>query len=533
MSQLSFAKSKKTLANPVLHTDVYKLGHLFMEPEGTERIFANFTPRFNPYFKAAYPEHDGKVVVFGIQAFILEELVENWNEGFFNRPKQEVLDEIREYYYPFVGMDYSSLTHFAKLHDLGYLPLRIKALKEGTEVPLNIPVMTMTNTHPEFSWLTNYIESVLSTYCWKPMTTATTARELAKLRDKWWDLTVVDHSLKMFSIHDFSYRGHAIHMSAAYCGAATLLYSSGTDNVPGVVLARELYGSPADVAGSIPASEHSVTTLGINFFQNYVLEGELKQLAGELRAHLVAINAEDEYQQALGELITIYRLLTEVYPTGLLSYVADSYDYWRVITIILPILKGVITRRAGKLVIRPDSGDPVKIVCGDELGLEEHEVKGSIEVLSDIFGYTVNGLGYKELPACIGLIYGDGITYKRAEGIYSGLEAKGFAVSNVVLGVGSYTFAGGTRDSLGFAVKATYAIVKGQSVPIYKAPKTDAAKVSARGLLRVVEVDGEIVLESDVTPENEMTGLLQTVFEDGKAINLQYFQDIRNRLGWK
>ena len=511
---------RSALLNPALFADSYKLSHKAMEPEGTEVIYSNFTPRFNKYFKALYPDHDGKIVVFGIYPFLLEFLVESWNEGFFNRPKEEVLEEIREVCYPYVGMDTKDLKHFEDLHDLGHLPLRIKALPEGSLVNTNIPVLTVVNTHKNFSWLTNYIESVLSSELWKPMTVATFAREFNILADYWFDKTVEDQTFRKFAIHDFSYRGHGTHRESAICGAAPLLFSNGTDNIPGVLLARALYGADENVAGSVAASEHSVTTLGINFFAGQKFDGELKTLTDQLLNKMIASGIQSEYEKALGELVTIYRLLTEVYPTGIFSYVSDSYDYWRVLTLILPILKPVIMRRDGKLVVRPDSGDPVKIVCGEvsptqatlipesSMGFREdfckevlidrlvdetphgyagpssfeglfvdsdgtyfkaiilditwnrydkqyyylddrHSVtcivevidlnpaeKGSIEVLSEVFGYTTNAKGYKELPPQIGLIYGDGITYERAKDIYSQLASKGFAANNVVLGVG-------------------------------------------------------------------------------------------------
>ena len=580
---------RRALSNPALFADSYKLSHKAMEPKGTEIIYSNFTPRFNKYFKSLYPNHDGKTVVFGIYPFLLDFLVDYWEKGFFKRPKEDVLQEIRETCYPYVGMDTSDLKHFEELHDLGYLPLRVKALPEGSTVNTNIPVLTVVNTHKNFSWLTNYIESVLSSELWKPMTVATFAREFDKLVRHWFDKTVSDQTFRHFAIHDFSYRGHGTHRESAMCGAAPLLFSNGTDNIPGILVARSLYNAPEDVAGSVAASEHSVTTLGINFFADQKFEGELEVLTTQLKNRMLSLGIYGEYDKALGELVTLYRLLTEVYPSGIFSYVSDSYDYWRVLTLILPILKPVILRREGKLVIRPDSGDPVKIVCGEKLTLSEidekaisrlsynteftfngkpyrvirdlsvvpeerylpffelirnefieeirteqtPEEKGSIQVLSEVFGFTTNTKGYKELPPQIGLIYGDGITYARGSAIYSQLADKGFASNNVVLGVGSFSFAGGTRDTLGFAIKATYAEVNGNPTPIYKEPKTDVSKKSARGLMKIVEDDkGELVLVDQVSWAEEAEGLLQVVFENGKLFNQPDFTEIRTRLGF-
>ena len=489
----------ETLNNPAFDTDSYKLSHKHMEPDETKRIYSNFTPRFGYYFKRRFENHDGNVVVFGMQGFVAEELKHSWDKYFFSRPLEEVMEELTLIFFPYIGMSREKLEHFEKLHKLGYLPLKVKALPEGSIVPLNTPVMTVVNTHDDFSWLTNYIESVLSLNLHKPMTVATIARELSQLADYWWDKTVVDQTFKCFAIHDFSLRGHDAKAAARACGAGALLYSTGTDNVPGLLYARTMYGAGKDTAMSVAASEHSVTTLGINFYKDVPIEGELKTLVDQLQNRLLALGLMGEFDQAKGELITLYRLLTERFPEGILSYVADSYDYWRVLTILLPILKDVIMARNGKLVIRPDSGDPVEMVVGKSFksfksfkSLTEKEVnvhtvslgdtvnidgkwyhflkdlsvlpegkylpvsellrndfaslinpsvftpeeKGSIAVLDEIFGSTTNAKGYKELPPQIGLIYGDGITYTRATGIFSGLADKGYAASNVVLGVG-------------------------------------------------------------------------------------------------
>ena len=583
----------ETLNNPAFDTDSYKLSHKHMEPDETKRIYSNFTPRFGYYFKRRFENHDGNVVVFGMQGFVAEELKHSWDKYFFSRPLEEVMEELTLIFFPYIGMSREKLEHFEKLHKLGYLPLKVKALPEGSIVPLNTPVMTVVNTHDDFSWLTNYIESVLSLNLHKPMTVATIARELSQLADYWWDKTVVDQTFKCFAIHDFSLRGHDAKAAARACGAGALLYSTGTDNVPGLLYARTMYGAGKDTAMSVAASEHSVTTLGINFYKDVPIEGELKTLVDQLQNRLLALGLMGEFDQAKGELITLYRLLTERFPEGILSYVADSYDYWRVLTILLPILKDVIMARNGKLVIRPDSGDPVEMVVGKSFksfksfkSLTEKEVnvhtvslgdtvnidgkwyhflkdlsvlpegkylpvsellrndfaslinpsvftpeeKGSIAVLDEIFGSTTNAKGYKELPPQIGLIYGDGITYTRATGIFSGLADKGYAASNVVLGVGSYTFASSTRDDLGFAIKATHAVVGELEVPIYKQPKTDSGKNSAKGLLSVVKENGVYKTLSNVTPEQEALGELQVIFEDSELFNITTFEEVKARL---
>lgn len=191
----------------------------------------------------------------------------------------------------------------------------------------------------------------------------------------------------------------------------------------------------------------------------------------------------------------------------------------------------MILARNGKVVIRPDSGDPVKIIVGDsdaEPGSPAY--KGAIECMWEIFGGTTTPKGYKLLDSHIGLIYGDSITPDRQEQILEGLKAKGFASYNVVLGIGSFTYEYVTRDTFGFAMKATYGEVDGKGLAIFKDPKTDnGTKKSARGLLKVTrnEKSGKLEMEDDVTWEEEGQSLLKTVFLDGKLTVDQSLADIR------
>lgn len=577
--------SLSTLINPVLKTDSYKLSHKAMTPEGTTKIYSYFSARFNKYLKRIAPCGDNKVVFFGLQSFLIG-LKNEWDQGFFSRPKEQVMFEVQDILESYIGMTSKDLQHFSDLYDLGYLPIEIKALPEGSVVDLQTPLLTITNTHQDYAWLTNYLETVLSSEMWKPITVATLAREMAKVRDFAWDKTVVDHTFKQFALHDFSYRGHSGTASAAVCGAAHLLYSNGTDNVPGVVLARTLYKSKKDVAASVSASEHSIACLSINLYQDESkYSPELSVLASKLKENLICDNLEDEYEQAVGELATLYNLLVNVYPTGLFSCVLDSYDYWRVLEYILPLLKDVILNRDGKFICRPDSGDPVEMVCGlqvrdfkdfsDSEFLDLHhddyfiyngkyyhlvklsdeeknasltfkeamskyyivychnfssrvEFKGSIQVLDEIFGSTVNEKGYKEINPHIGLIYGDGINYQRASIIYYELQKQGYAASNIVYGIGSFFYAYSSRDSLGMAIKASYAVVNGVSIATSKDPKTDSGKKSLKGLLKVEQIDGEYVTTSDVSEEQEKQGLLTTVFLDGELTTIKHFEDIKN-----
>jgi nicotinamide phosphoribosyltransferase len=301
--------------------------------------------------------------------------------------------------------------------------------------------------------------------------------------------------------HDFSFRGMSGIEDACISAAGHLLSFYGTDSVPAIDFHELYYKADSDnelVGGSVPATEHSVMCMG----------------------------TKDN------EIGTFERLIVELYPKGIVSIVSDTWDFWKVITEFLPELKSKILARDGKVVIRPDSGDPVKIIVGDKDATPgSPEYKGAIECMWEIFGGTVTDKGYKLLDSHIGLIYGDSITLQRQKAILEGLKEKGFASFNVVLGIGSYTYEYVTRDTYGFAMKATYGEVNGEGRNIFKDPKTDdGTKKSAKGLLAVHQVDGKLSLKDQCSWEEEKEGLLQTVFENGKVVNEQSLRQIRERI---
>ena len=486
--------------NPLTAIDFYKADHRNQYPEGTSEVYSNFTPRSNHLAKVL-DDHDDKVVMFGLQYFIKHFLIEIWDEHFFNQDKGTVVKAYKRRMDNALGPDAITVEHIEALHDLGYLPMKIKALPEGSRVPMGVPVLTVVNTHPDFFWLTNYIESVISCYLWKPMTSATTAFEYKRLLTEYALKTGTALDFVPFQAHDFSFRGLSSLQDSALSGAAHLTSFWGTDTVPGIDMTEDYYGANAEehpVGFSVPATEHSVMCMG----------------------------TQD------GELETFKRLITETYPAGIVSIVSDTWDFWQVITEFVSTLKDEIMAREGKVVIRPDSGDPVKIVCGDSDSPKgSPEYKGAIECLWDVFGGTQTETGYKLLDEHIGLIYGDSITLERAQVILEGLEAKGFASGNVVFGVGSYTYQYVTRDNFGFAMKATSGVVNGQRRDIFKDPKTDSGtKKSAKGLLRVEKEGDHYVLYDQQTREEEDNGALEVVFEDGKLIKDQSLNEIRARL---
>jgi nicotinamide phosphoribosyltransferase len=525
--------------NALNSIDGYKAGHRQQYPEATELVVSNLTPRSGKY--ANVPDQKG-IIFAGLRYFNESFLIDAWNESFFKIPKEKAVARYKRRMDNYLGKDAVPVDHVEALHDLGYLPIEIKAVPEGTFVPVGIPCMTIHNTLPEFFWLVNYLETVLSDHMWLPCTSATTAASYRKLLDKYADLTGSSKDFVPFQAHDFSMRGMSSLQSAALSGAAHLMSFVGTDTVPAIDLLEDYYEADSDkelVGASVPATEHSVMCMG----------GEIE------------------------EINTFKRLINDVYPSGIVSIVSDTWDFWEVLTEHTAFLKEDIMKRDGKVVFRPDSGNPVDILCGleyeevDALSegvlsriydedvinvvkcrdrfyrinraggykeIPEHEVKGAVEVLWDIFGGTTTDKGFKLLDSHVGLIYGDSITYQIALQIMMRLKEKGFASANVVLGVGSFTYQMVTRDTWGFAVKATYGVVKGNPRAISKNPKTDdGVKKSARGLLHVGEdFNGNLVLTQDVEWKDfiSQSNVLQTAFKDGVVVAKPTLSQIRERI---
>jgi nicotinamide phosphoribosyltransferase len=504
--------------NPLLLTDGYKTSHNKQYPKGTTLVYSNFTPRSNKYA----PKGCNEVVVFGTQ-MVMTQLHEAFEKEFFNKPKDVVCGEMKQELSAYLGSDYD-VSHFESLHDLGYLPIHVKSLPEGTKAPIKVPVLTIYNTHPDFFWVTNYLETILSNLLWKPMTSATIAHQYRKVLTSWMEKTDKERAWFIdWQGHDFSMRGMDSVEAVVSSGLGHLTSFLGTDSLPAIHGARKYYGAKDFVAGSVPATEHSVMCAG---------------------------GKEDE--------IETFRRLLETYPTGILSVVSDTWDLWKVCTEHVVTLKEEILARDGKLVIRPDSGNPIDILCGTQIfedndhyndyeldreSILSPEEKGVIELLWDVFGGTINEQGYKVLDSHIGAIYGDSITIERADEICKRLETKGFASTNVVLGIGSFTYQYNTRDTFGFAMKATYVEVKHSAESgspafavegreIFKDPITDdGTKKSATGLLSVIYDDNnEYKLIDKVDWATTNDGALQTIYKDGKQFNVTSLEEIRKNL---
>ena len=578
--------------NPILAIDAYKFGHMSMHPKVIDYVYGNLTPRSTKYFDRLAPEgfKDSKIVHFGMQMSV-QDIYESFEYNFFNCPIESIIPEFLQVAAPFIGENVEARdileANVRSLHKLGFLPLVIKTLPEGTVTSAKIPSLTVMNTIPGFGWLPNYLETFLSQSTWKTITVATTSRLYNKIFKHFSDITCDNELHLPFQGHDFSARGMSSTEDSIKSGIAHLTQSWGSDSVHAAYSATEHYGFTNDIplAFSVPATEHSIMCLGS------------------------ALTSEEE---------TFRRLLTQ-YNTGIISIVSDTYNYWHTITTIASNLKDVILDRQPdsnglcKTVFRPDSGNPVDVICGTassatipeysdyERGNFEHwcstvaddiadkfseelvaddpifgmeltynfegtlytvlyepdlnrydkqyyyvdnygsvlskckftkiestfEQKGSIEILWDIFGGTINDKGYKVLNPKVGLIYGESITPQRAVDILTKLEAKGFASSNVVFGIGSYAYNYSTRDTLGYAFKATCAIDNtGKVIPIQKTVITDPTKKSACGFLHV---SNDFVLTDNVTKEVEDTGALITIFQNGKCTFESDFATIRKR----
>ncbi|WP_353170774.1 nicotinate phosphoribosyltransferase [Acinetobacter rudis] len=489
--------------NPLNAIDFYKADHRRQYPDGTEYVYANFTPRSSRLARML-ADFDDKVIFFGLQGFIKHFLIDTWNEGFFQQPKNKVVAAYKHRMDSALGEGAIPVDHIEMLHDLGYLPLRIKALPEGSRVNMRVPVLTLVNTDPRFFWLTNYIETILSAELWKSCTTATFAYEYKRLLTQFAQKTGAPLDFVPLQGHDFSSRGMSGIYDAAQSGVGHLTSFIGTDSVASIDYAENYYNATGIIGVSVPATEHSVMCMG----------------------------AEDN------ELETFRRLICDLYPSGVISIVSDTWDFWRVITQFTVALKSeILTRKPNalglaKLVFRPDSGDPVKIICGDpDAQFDSPAYKGAVQCLWEIFGGTTTDKGYKVLNERIGLIYGDSITLERAQDILQNLESKGFASNNLVFGIGSFTYNYLTRDSFGFAVKATWGQVNGVGRELFKDPITDSGvKKSAKGLLRVEESEIGFTLFDQQTQEQEKKGALKVVFENGKLIDECNLNQIRERL---
>lgn len=469
--------------NLLLMTDVYKIGHSRMYTPGTTKVYSYLCARSNKTFD--------RTVFFGLQYYLKQYLtkpITHANVYEFFAVHEAVLGP--------VPVDVKSKMYH--LAELGYLPIEIKAVQEGDVLPVKNALMTITNTHPEFYWCVGFVESLLLKL-WYPITVATTCFSYKEVVNRYYEETVDPdfYFLEDFTVHDFGYRGDASEEGAAISGAAHLLSFMGSDTITALPFLDKYYNAPLNgVMGSVPASEHSV---------------------------MCSFGRDGEFEA--------YKNMLRLYPKGIVSIVSDTYDIWNVLTNYAVQLKDEILARDGKVVFRPDSGNPEYIICGDPTAPEgSPAAKGCIRLLDEVFGHTVNNKGYKVLNPKVGLIYGDGMYLERYKRTLERLKEMGYAASNLVIGVGGI-LRNHTRDTLGFAIKATYVEVSGEDRAIEKDPVTDHSKKSHKGLLALVKDEyGNLTTKDQCSMEEEHAGYLQPVFRNGKILRETTYAQIRKNV---
>lgn len=366
---------KYQFTTPLEVTDAYKVSHRTQAPEETALVCSNFTARGSrvPGVK--------RVIFFGLQYFVKKYLIDEWNKNFFERDVEEVVESYTRRMESFLGPNHGGDKHVRDLHALGHLPLQIIALPEGSAVDLRVPMLMMWNTDPRFDWLTNYIETIMSNTLWLPCTSATTTALYRSLLDSWALKTnpeMID--FVPWQIHDFSMRGMPSMEASVLSGAAHLLSATGTDTIPAIGMLEQYYNADATtelIGGSVPASEHSVSSLGTakqmrevpNIIDSsYPYYDYVARISDELGypKPIAVKNVKEpttlteKQKLRLGELLMFKRLITEVFPTGIFSAVMDTFHFWNVIDPdggILRTLRDVIMSREGKVVIRPDCYD--------------------------------------------------------------------------------------------------------------------------------------------------------------------------------
>ncbi|HEY0065740.1 MAG TPA: nicotinate phosphoribosyltransferase, partial [Flavisolibacter sp.] len=470
----------KSNENIILMADAYKYSHHKLYYPGTTSIYSYLESRGGLF---------DKTVFFGLQYFLkhyLEGVVitrEKIEDAAAVMPQVFGRDDV---------FDRSRFEYILEKHG-GRLPVRIKAVPEGSVVPVHNVLMTIENTDPECFWLTNFLESLLM-QVWYPCTVASLSKAIREIVEEYYDETASLASKEgiEYVLNDFGFRGVSSVESAGIGGAAHLLNFRGSDTIQGSVLARRYYNTNTVYGSSVPATEHSICTL-------LGEEGELE----------------------------MFRHVLQTFPTGIVSCVSDSYNIFRACSEYWGTeLKELILNRDGVLVIRPDSGDPVFTLLK------------VFDILLQKFGYTVNEKGYKVLPPQVRVLQGDGIDIQSIRSIYGALKVNGISAENLVLGMGGALLQKVDRDTQKFAFKCSSAEVGGKCVDVQKHPieldrhgnLRQSFKKSKAGRLKLVLTgDGYKTVREEELPEyrNELV----TVFENGVMVREQEFGEIRSRVG--
>lgn len=500
----------------ILLSDFYKQCHPAQYDRRIVRLVNYYTPRSTRIADWQ------SVPVVGIQKWIREELIDNFNENFFHLPLNTVLELYTWIITETLGKDKLDIARITALHKLGYLPLDIRALEEGTLCPIGVPMIEVSNTHDDFAWLVNNIETTELSELWYPMVIARVGMEYRDIANHWYQLTCDHPELAKHAFSGFEYRSMPGREAAIKASLGFLLSFDKTATIPAICNIYKYYGDPlASIAKGMASTEHSVMC------SSFAIDGD--------------------------EITCIKRLLTEVYPDGPFSMVSDSYDYWHLVLELLPEAMKEILDRDGVLYVRGDSGDPVEIVVA------------TVMKLWSIFGGTINSKGFKVLDPHIRAIYGDGITQKRSRQIFQALYDAGFSAENVALGIGGFSmliresqckcgetsYPGFTRDTFGVAIKTTWGEYLKEVHPtkapemskfiregfnIFKDPKTDENKLkrSQKGCCVVFDDSGTIRYDDgfdiDIAHHPRTTNLLKPLFLDGQLLRETTYNEVRNRL---
>lgn len=463
------------LNNLLLNTDSYKASHWVQYPQNTTALYSYIEAR----------KANGSIdynIFFGLQDFIKTYLTQKITHADIDEAK----DFFAQHGEPFNedGWRYIVDNYF------GYLPVRIKALPEGTKIPVHNVMATLGSTDPKCAWLESYLETAVLRAVWYPTTVATNSNYCRLIIKRALNLSADDANAEIsYKLHDFSARGVSSLETAAIGGMSHLVNFMGTDTISGIARAMKSYDS--GVCGhSIPAAEHSTQT---------------------------AWGKEHEYDAYLN-MVKQYAK-----PGAIFAVVSDSYDIYNAVENIW-IGQGLLemVKNAGATVtIRPDSGDPTVVPID------------IIEIIAEKYGYTVNSKGYKVLPPEVRVIQGDGITPETIKIILDKLLAKGYSASNIVFGMGGGLGQLVNRDTYGFAMKCSAAEVNGEWIDVFKQPKTDSGKNSKRGRLAFV-IDETSNYSTVTIQEVEAFGyvdMLRTVYENGPVESAyENFQTIRDRV---
>ena len=452
--------------NILLLTDSYKVSHYKQYPPGTEKIYSYFESRGGDF-----PE----TVFFGLQ-YILEEYLAG---KVVTAGKIDAAERIFAQHFSSNSFFHrAGWQHIVDAHQ-GRLPIRIKAVPEGSVLPTGNVLMTIENTDPACYWLTNYLETLL-VQVWYPCTVATQSRAMKHTIAAFLRETGTPEQLP-FKLHDFGFRGVSSVETAAQGGAAHLVNFQGTDNVAGIVQAQRYYG--ASMAGfSIPAAEHSTLT---------------------------SWGREHE--------VDAYRNMLHQFPEGMVAVVSDSYDVLAACRDLWgDVLKADVLARDGTLVVRPDSGDPPTIVVQ------------VLNILGEAFGTSVNDKGYRVLDPHVRVIQGDGIDRAMLPKILDTMRANGWSTDNIAFGSGGGLLQKLNRDTCRYAFKCSSATVHGVERDVFKQPATDRGKSSKKGRLKLILLGGHYatVHDNGAHPEPD---LLNEVFLNGELRNRQTWESVCQR----